>query len=339
MIKFSIIVPLYNCEKYISECIDSILSQKYPEFEIIVVNDGSTDNSRAMVERYCDSRIRIIDKVNGGLLHARLTGLREASNDYIVFVDADDRICSTLLQDIAFYFEQGNDVVVYKLVEFSEERYGPTSKGLYFNEQIFQGEDRRQLLTKLLTTGEINSIVCKAFKKDLIPMHIMEAYPRVAIGEDALFTMHLLQYYSRLTYLDYPYYEYRQFKGSMTHKLKLSNYTDNVFRFNLYYKLARQTFKEYEYQNISKQIDSLFFRMIVSSVINSKMRIDNKEDYQKYIEAIAKSKLFQEKVKESYHMQSFAYKLILKNIINRNIRRLLLFRQVLKYYLIFNNKF
>lgn len=334
MIKFSVIVPLYNCEKYISECIDSILSQQYSEFEVVVVNDGSTDNSREIVANYSDERIKIIDKENGGLLHARLTGLTVASNDYVVFVDADDKIRPTLLQDLAVYLKQGNDVVIYKLVEFIETGFKKEPQGLFPHATRFQEKDRVQLLTRFLTTGDLNSIVCKAFKKDLIPTDVMEEYPRIAIGEDALFTMHLLERYSGLIYLDYPYYEYRQFSESMTHKLKISNYTDNVFRFDLYYKLAQEAFDGIESRKVISAIDCLFFRMVISSAVNSKMRIESKEAYRDFIGEIGESKMFQEKMRDSYKSQSLPFKMVLKSIAKKNIRRLLLFRQAFK--IIFN---
>ena len=206
MIKFSVIVPLYNCEKYVSECIASILAQKYEDFELLVVNDGSTDSSREIVASYNDSRIRIIDKDNGGLLHARLTGLEEARNDYVVFVDADDKIDCTLLGDLAVQFSQGMDCVLYKLREFSEEGEKNPPNGTFQDKRIFEDHNRQELLRILLTSGKINSIVCKSFKKNLIPIDAMKTYPRIAIGEDGLFTMHLLQNFSKLFYLYSAYY-------------------------------------------------------------------------------------------------------------------------------------
>ena len=151
MIKFSIIVPLYNCEKYIAECINSIIKQEYKDFEIIVVNDGSTDNSRKIVEEYKDKRIRIVDKENGGLLHARLTGLQEAKNDYIVFIDADDRLRPNLLSDLQKQFLNGIDCVVYKLQEFTSNGEGVYPQGLFPDKTIFEDCDRQNLLKMLLS--------------------------------------------------------------------------------------------------------------------------------------------------------------------------------------------
>lgn len=325
MIKFSVIVPLYNCEKYIKECIDSILGQQYTNFELVVVNDGSTDNSREIVQTYADERIRIIDKENGGLLHARLTGLKEAKNDYIVFVDADDRISSTLLEDLARYFSNGIDCVIYKLKEFSETGEKEASQGVFPDKTIFEKDDRKKLLKLLFTTGRINSIVCKAFKKVLIPIQEMEEYPRIAIGEDGLFSLHLLENYTNLIYLDCAYYQYRQSSQSMTHKLRFSNYTDNVFRFKLYYQLASKHFED-GLEDIIFEIDRVFFTMIISTLIKPRAYFENKADYSDIVNRIRETEIFQKKMKSSFRKQSIAYRVILRSIEKGKIGRLLFFR-------------
>ena len=90
----SIIIPVYNVEPYIEKCLESVLDQTYKEFECILVNDGSTDKSGQICDRFAaiDSRIRIIHKKNGGLVSARKTGLKEASGQFIGGVDPDDWI-------------------------------------------------------------------------------------------------------------------------------------------------------------------------------------------------------------------------------------------------------
>ncbi len=88
----SVIVPVYNVERYIKSCLDSIINQSYCDLEIILVNDGSTDQSGRICKEYTlrDSRIRLINKQNGGLSSARNTGLEIAKGNYITFIDADD---------------------------------------------------------------------------------------------------------------------------------------------------------------------------------------------------------------------------------------------------------
>jgi glycosyltransferase involved in cell wall biosynthesis len=94
MIKFSFIVPVYNTEKYLRKCIDSLIGQTYNNTEIILINDGSTDNSLQICNEYAvkDTRFIIIDKENGGLADTRNVGIKAATGDYISFVDSDDYI-------------------------------------------------------------------------------------------------------------------------------------------------------------------------------------------------------------------------------------------------------
>lgn len=90
-VRFSVIIPLYNKEVSIASTIQSVLNQTYDDFELIVVNDGSTDKSREVIADIADSRIRIIDKENGGVSGARNRGIREANNEWLTFLDGDDR--------------------------------------------------------------------------------------------------------------------------------------------------------------------------------------------------------------------------------------------------------
>ena len=90
----SIIVPVYNIEKYINRCIDSIIKQSYKKIEVIIIDDGSTDNSSKIIDNYPqkDSRIKVIHKENGGLSSARNEGMKYASGDFLCFIDGDDYI-------------------------------------------------------------------------------------------------------------------------------------------------------------------------------------------------------------------------------------------------------
>ncbi len=100
---FSIIVPVYNVEKYLAKCLDSILNQSFQDFEIIVVNDGSPDNSQAIIDEYAKNhpdKIKAFIKENGGLSDARNFGIQRAQGDYLLFVDSDDYISTELLYEL-----------------------------------------------------------------------------------------------------------------------------------------------------------------------------------------------------------------------------------------------
>ena len=124
--RFSIIVPVYNTEQYLTECIDSVLSQTYPDWEMIIVDDGSTDRSGALADEFagCDNRIHVIHKQNCGQFWAREDGIHQAQGEYLLFLDSDDYWDGACLQVL-------NDAVetyTPDMVMFAAERFGDDSR-------------------------------------------------------------------------------------------------------------------------------------------------------------------------------------------------------------------
>ena len=109
----SIIVPVYNVEEYLEECLDSIKNQTYTDIEVVLVNDGSTDGSKEICERYCelDSRFHLINQENQGQSIARNRGVAESTGEFIVFIDSDDIVKFDLLTQLKKYMSDGIDIV------------------------------------------------------------------------------------------------------------------------------------------------------------------------------------------------------------------------------------
>lgn len=124
--KISVIMPVYNVEKYIGRAIDSVLSQDYRNLELIVVNDGSTDNSAKIAERYSarDNRLRVVNKKNGGLSDSRNLGISHASGDYLIFIDSDDYWALNMLKPLVSFAESSNlDVALFGYIaDFYDSR-------------------------------------------------------------------------------------------------------------------------------------------------------------------------------------------------------------------------
>lgn len=122
--RFSIVVPFYNVEKYIDRCLDSIIDQVYQNFEVIVVNDGSTDNSCEIVNRYVErysNKIKLINQQNSGLGAARNTGIKQATGEYLVFVDSDDYLDKSMLYVLNKYIEENTyDILIFNSFYASE---------------------------------------------------------------------------------------------------------------------------------------------------------------------------------------------------------------------------
>lgn len=124
MPKVSIIVPIYNVEQYLDKCISSILNQTYSDFELILVDDGSTDHCAQMCDCYAarDQRVFVVHKENGGQSDARNIGLKRAKGDYILFVDSDDSIRNTLLEDTVSIAEQEQiDIVLFDFISVDSQ--------------------------------------------------------------------------------------------------------------------------------------------------------------------------------------------------------------------------
>ena len=119
----SIIVPVYNVESYLKECLESIRQQTFTDFEVILVNDGSTDSSKEICERFCqqDSRFKLVTQANQGVSIARNRGVRESIGEYIMFVDSDDIIKANILDVLLSYMKADVDLVECNLVRNQEE--------------------------------------------------------------------------------------------------------------------------------------------------------------------------------------------------------------------------
>ena len=130
MPKFSVIVPVYNVEKYIKKCLDSIFNQSFKDFEVIVINDGTKDNSMDIVKKY---DVKIIEQENKGLSEARNAGVKKATGDYIIFIDSDDYIENDLFKEINKSLDNNPDIVRYQAKLIKDD------STISYNEEAFSG--------------------------------------------------------------------------------------------------------------------------------------------------------------------------------------------------------
>lgn len=310
-IKFSVIIPLYNCEKFIIPCINSLLEQDYPDFEIVVVNDGSTDQSKEKVLSLSDERIHLISQKNQGLFHARIAGLKAASYEYCLFLDADDLLQKNTLGTLARFFQTGVECIIYKTQQFFGEspKQCEEDKGTFPDQTEFNNEKTDFLLEMLITTGKVNSIVCKAFMKNLIDVEKLSRYPRINIGEDALFSLDLLSKSHRSVYLDRPFYYYRQHENSMSHKMTEQYFQDNIFRFQKYFEEIDNRFSGNS--SLYFKVDHLVIHMVLSLALNWRYKEASYSDYKRILTIVNQDTLFQTVLNRSFEKQNVTVKIIL----------------------------
>ena len=196
----SIIVPVYNVEKKIERCIESICSQTLKDIEIILVNDGSTDNSGVLCDQYAnrDNRIRVIHKLNEGLVSARQLGVKLAQGDYIGFVDSDDWIERNMFLAL-WSLAVGNDadIVIEGMIEDIEgdciERRNELASGVYkSNEQRMYFYERMINCADYFCLGIQPYLWNKLFKRQLVLRHIPNIDKRIRVGEDAAATFPMM---------------------------------------------------------------------------------------------------------------------------------------------------
>lgn len=210
--KVSIIIPIYNVEKYLKKCLDSVVRQTYTNLEIILVNDGSTDDSKKIAEKYMkdDERIILINKKNGGLSDARNYGIEKASGEYITFIDSDDEITEDYVEYLMSLIKKYNtkiSIASYRLV--CEEKSIDYGKG-YEEEKITEKECLKRML---LDEGFTVSAWAKMYKVELFNN---VKYPVGKIYEDNDTTYRLIMQCNEIAYGPKDIYFYYKRKGSIT---------------------------------------------------------------------------------------------------------------------------
>ena len=211
----SIIVPVYNIERYIQKCVDSILAQSYQSFELILVNDGSTDYSGKICDAYeaIDSRIKVVHKPNGGLTSARNAGLSVARGEWIMHVDGDDWINHDMLKEMLYVAEKTSaDVIIGNLRFVYEENN-------YWDYKMNDwSEDKKDSLNKYISGGW--TCVCGSMaKKYLYDKYNLRSPEGISYCEDFHLAVRLCYYSDKVVHINKSYYNYRQQPLSIVHNL------------------------------------------------------------------------------------------------------------------------
>lgn len=238
----SIIVPVYNVEKYLNKCIDSIISQTYKNLEIILVDDGSPDNCGTICDEYADrdNRIKVIHKENGGVSSARNIGIKKSNGNWIVFVDADDWIeesyCKNMLNTA---MQNEADVVLcgYNRV------VGNKIEKIDILKDTCKYDSHEYLIKTLNPQTGFGFVSRKIIKKDIIKE--IEFDTEIEVGEDALFNIMMSKNIKKAIVLDEILYNYRINENSVVKRFDV-NYEKK-------YKKAMLKIKEHINKNGNQQ--------------------------------------------------------------------------------------
>ncbi|GFI51561.1 putative glycosyltransferase EpsJ [Lachnospiraceae bacterium] len=267
----SVIVPIYNVEDYLNECIESIIKQTYKDLEIILVDDGSTDKSGIICDEYVkkDGRICVIHKTNKGLLEARLTGVEKAKGKYITFVDSDDWIVENMYEDLLRTLETSNAEIVicgiYRYWNESEIAYDIPC----LDERVYKRRDiERKIIPFMLWNickgrKELDPSLCsKIFARNIIKDYLQKAQQLdIYFGEDTSVIYPMMLEVKSIVVVKKCYYYHRQRrKGEIASYITDKMYFENLYKLFIYLK---QIFEGSNYSDVLlKQLDYFYMRLV-----------------------------------------------------------------------------
>lgn len=249
MVKISIVIPIYNSENYLEETLATVLNQTYKNLEIILINDGSNDNSQLIIEKFLknDERIKLINKKNGGVCSSRNEGLNQATGEYILHVDADDKLpldtCENYIKILEKYGKvdiiEGNFFLYYE-----KEKRKVLNKFLYKKEKVLKKEE---YLKEIYFCGKgtisvWGKLIKKSLYKDNKILHPVE----FSLAEDGCTYGKLLCKSNQIVMTPLVGYYYRINPYSMTNKTKILNIKE--------YKMAFQNLKQFFLENKTEKI-------------------------------------------------------------------------------------
>lgn len=270
MPEVSIIVPVYNAEKSIARCIDSILNQEYTDFELILCNDGSKDASGQICDEYRkkDSRIRVLHKENTGVSDTRNQGIAMAQGTYIQFLDADDWITVDATKLLVRTMKEGDcDLVISDFYRVIGER--TSHKGDIDADGVLTQEEFAEFMMVNPADFYYGVLWNKLYKREIISEHGLKMDETVSWCEDFLFNLEYLLYAKRIAALQVPIYYYMKTEGSLmsqgmnlsrTIKMKIS-----VFEYyNAFYK---HVYEEEDYEKRRLGVYRFFFDTATDGIV------------------------------------------------------------------------
>lgn len=261
--KISIIVPVYNIEGYLERCLDSILDQDLPDFEVIAINDGSTDKSGFILEKYAqkDSRIHLVNVENGGAGWARNNGIDKAVGEYLMFVDGDDFILPKCLSTLYNCAQTNNaDLVIFSYRHYWDESgWGNTPKDLYYQDKVMDALTATQLM--LLGNDVLlwNKLVSRSL---YIKANIR--FKEGMLNEDYPVSCAMITNAKRIFYINTLFYVYVQRNTSVSNVPATAKKTcDNVYSVDMVWEEIQKAGWEKE---LAREFDYKYIETIIGLI-------------------------------------------------------------------------
>ena len=284
MIKYSFIVPVYNTEKYLKKCLDSLVNQTYKDFEIIVVNDGSTDKSSSIISKYQKKykNIIVIDKENEGLSMARNRGVQKSSGKYIIFVDSDDYVSNKLLEEVDKKIDD-SDILRFQIATEYEEY----TKINEYHEEGFESMCGYDAFKYLSSYPFVEPACCYVIRKNYY-IENKFSFKKGVYHEDFGLIPYVIYKARKVKSIDFIGYYYIQRNGSIMNNNDYKKTVKKAFDMLEQYKTMRLFAKNINRKN---NLDDYFLSYISNSVI-VKARKLKKDEKKVYINELKKLNVF-----------------------------------------------
>ena len=284
MIKYSFIVPVYNTEKYLKKCLDSLINQTYKDFEIIVVNDGSTDKSSNIISRYQKKykNIIVIDKENEGLSMARNRGVQKSSGKYIIFVDSDDYVSNKLLEEVDKKIDD-SDILRFQIAT-EDENYTKINE---YHEEGFESMCGYDAFKYLSSYHFVEPAWCYVIRRDYY-IENKFSFKKGVYHEDFGLIPYVIYKARKVKSIDFIGYYYIQRNGSIMNNNDYKKTVKKAFDMLEQYKTMRLFAKNINRKN---NLDDYFLSYISNSVI-VKARELKKDERKVYKHELIKLNVF-----------------------------------------------
>ena len=284
MPKISIIIPVYNVEEYIKECLDSVMNQTYKDYEVIVVNDGTKDNSMEIVKDY---DVKIINQKNKGLSGARNTGVKHAQGKYLLFLDSDDTIEKDLLKKLDKATSDQPDMVRFQIQEQYEDK---TTK--QFPEEGFSSCTGEEAFAKICKYHFVENAWCYLISRDYYNKEKFE-FAEGRVHEDFGLIPLVIMKASKVKSIDYIGYNYRQRKNSIMSSKDEQKTKKKVDDFLIHY--------DYLMKEIDKtKLDSKIFKSFIANSLIIKMTELNGRTYKEYKKKLKEKNVFENLLEDTF---------------------------------------
>lgn len=295
--KISIIIPAYNTEHHIYKCVESVLMQNYRNIEVIIINDGSTDNTKFICEDLMrmDNRIKVINNENKGVSAARNIGIDYASGKYLVFVDSDDLVTSNIYTDMINKMDiDSMPICGYSYINSKKDIIG--EKKAYIYDCILEKKDFFLLCENFI----LNSPVNKIFNLKIIKENNIRFNEELSLGEDLIFVLDYIKYIKKFVLINKPYYKYLvESNESLSTK-----YRSDLLNINI--KLIEEIYMKFEEYDVEFELyKRRFFTRSLDLILqglDNTMRKENDISYCekfKYNNRVLKSSKFKKLINES----------------------------------------